>query len=383
MENYLRTYCEIDLDAILQNILNIKEKAGKDVKLMAVIKADGYGHGANEIGHYIKDVVDYFGVATIEEAVELRKADLHLPILILGYNSPSLYHLNLEYDVDQTIYSWETAQKMSEIAVKMGKTARIHIALDTGMTRIGISPDEEGLEIVKEIQKLPSLKIEGLFTHFSCADMTDKGYTFAQMERYDSFVQLLEKNHIEIPTKHICNSAGIMEFDHHRYDMVRSGIITYGLYPSDEVDMTALALTPALSWKSHVVNIMEPKMNRGISYGATYVTDHPCRIATVSIGYADGYPRSLSNKGWVLIRGKKAPIAGRVCMDQMMVDITEIPDVEIEDIVTLIGTDGDQRISVEDMADLSGSFNYEFVCDISKRVPRIYLSEAEAISKKN
>ena len=327
MENYLRTYCEIDLDAILQNILNIKEKAGKDVKLMAVIKADGYGHGANEIGHYIKDVVDYFGVATIEEAVELRKADLHLPILILGYNSPSLYHLNLEYDVDQTIYSWETAQKMSEIAVKMGKTARIHIALDTGMTRIGISPDEEGLEIVKKIQKLPSLKIEGLFTHFSCADMTDKGYTFAQMERYDSFVQLLEENHIEIPTKHICNSAGIMEFDHHRYDMVRSGIITYGLYPSDEVDMTALALTPALSWKSHVVNIMEPKMNRGISYGATYVTDHPCRIATVSIGYADGYPRSLSNKGWVLIRGKKAPIVGRVCMDQMMVDITEIPDV--------------------------------------------------------
>ena len=256
MENYLRTYCEIDLDAILQNILNIKEKAGKDVKLMAVIKADGYGHGANEIGHYIKDVVDYFGVATIEEAVELRKADLHLPILILGYNSPSLYHLNLEYDVDQTIYSWETAQKMSEIAVKMGKTARIHIALDTGMTRIGISPDEEGLEIVKKIQKLPSLKIEGLFTHFSCADMTDKGYTFTQMERYDSFVQLLEENHIEIPTKHICNSAGIMEFDHHRYDMVRSGIITYGLYPSDEVDMTALALTPALSWKSHVVNIM-------------------------------------------------------------------------------------------------------------------------------
>ena len=236
---------------------------------------------------------------------------------------------------------------------------------------------------MKEIQKLPSLKIEGLFTHFSCADMKDKGYTFAQMERYDSFVQLLEENHIEIPTKHICNSAGIMEFDHHRYDMVRSGIITYGLYPSDEVDMTALALTPALSWKSHVVNIMEPKMNRGISYGATYVTDHPCRIATVSIGYADGYPRSLSNKGWVLIRGKKAPIAGRVCMDQMMVDITEIPDVEIEDIVTLIGTDGDQRISVENMADLSGSFNYEFVCDISKRVPRIYLSEAEAISKKN
>lgn len=375
MENYLRTYCEIDLDAILQNILNIKKKAGKDVKLMAVIKADGYGHGANEIGHYIKDEVDFFGVATIEEAIDLRKAGLTLPILILGYNSPSLYHLNLEYDVDQTIYSYETAQKMSETAVKMGKTARIHIALDTGMTRIGISPDEEGLETVKKIHQLSSVKIEGLFTHFSCADMTDKKYTFEQMERYDFFVKLLEENDIEIPIKHICNSAGIMEFDHHRYNMVRSGIITYGLYPSDEVDRNTLPLTPALSWKSHIVNIMEPEMNRGVSYGATYVIDHPCRIATVSIGYADGYSRSLSNKGWVLIHGRKAPIVGRVCMDQMMVDITDIPDVKIEDIVTLIGTDGDERISVEDMANLSGSFNYEFVCDIGKRVPRIYLKE--------
>lgn len=375
MENYLRTYCEINLDAILQNILNIRKKVGNQVKLMAVIKADGYGHGAKEIGHYIKDEVDFFGVATIEEAVEIRKSGLDLPILILGYNSPSLYHLNLEYDVDQTIYSYETAEKMSETAVAMGKTARIHIALDTGMTRIGISPDEKGLRLVKQIQALPGIKIEGLFTHFSCADMTDKGYTFDQMERYDFFVRLLEENQIEIPTKHICNSAGIMEFDHHRYDMVRSGIITYGLYPSDEVDMSTLALTPALSWKSHVVNIMEPEINRGISYGATYVTDHPCRIATVSIGYADGYPRSLSNKGWVLIHGQKAPIVGRVCMDQMMVDITDIPDVEIEDIVTLIGTDGTERISVEELADLAGSFNYEFVCDIGQRVPRVYLKE--------
>lgn len=375
MENYLRTYCEINLDAILQNILNIRKKVGNQVKLMAVIKADGYGHGAKEIGHYIKDEVDFFGVATIEEAVEIRKSGLDLPILILGYNSPSLYHLNLEYDVDQTIYSYETAEKMSETAVAMGKTSRIHIALDTGMTRIGISPDEKGLRLVKQIQALPGIKIEGLFTHFSCADMTDKGYTFDQMERYDFFVRLLEENQIEIPTKHICNSAGIMEFDHHRYDMVRSGIITYGLYPSDEVDMSTLALTPALSWKSHVVNIMEPEINRGISYGATYVTDHPCRIATVSIGYADGYPRSLSNKGWVLIHGQKAPIVGRVCMDQMMVDITDIPDVEIEDIVTLIGTDGTERISVEELADLAGSFNYEFVCDIGQRVPRVYLKE--------
>ena len=292
--------------------------------------------------------------------------------MILGYTSPSLYSLNLKYDVDQTIYSYDTACKMSGEAVKSGKTAKVHIALDTGMTRIGISPDEKGLEIVKQISKLPGIKIEGLFTHFSCADMTDKTYTRQQMERYDYFVKLLSENDIHIPVKHICNSAGIMEFDHHRYDMVRSGIILYGLYPSDEVDKNALELSPAMSWKSHVVNIMEPEMNRGISYGATYVTTHPCRIATVSIGYADGYPRSLSNKGWMLIHGKKAPIVGRVCMDQTMVDITDIPDVKIEDVVTLIGQDGSERISVEDMADLAGSFNYEFVCDVSKRVKRIY-----------
>ena len=372
MEEYLRTWCEVDLDAIYQNICRIREKAGEGTKVMAVIKADGYGHGANEIGHYIKDKVDYFGVAAIEEAVELREAGLTLPTLILGYTSPSLYSLNLKYDVDQTIYSYDTACKMSGEAVKSGKTAKVHIALDTGMTRIGISPDEKGLEIVKQISKLPGIKIEGLFTHFSCADMTDKTYTRQQMERYDYFVKLLSENEIHIPVKHICNSAGIMEFDHHRYDMVRSGIILYGLYPSDEVDKNALELSPAMSWKSHVVNIMEPEMNRGISYGATYVTTHPCRIATVSIGYADGYPRSLSNKGWMLIHGKKAPIVGRVCMDQTMVDITDIPDVKIEDVVTLIGQDGSERISVEDMADLAGSFNYEFVCDVSKRVKRIY-----------
>lgn len=372
MAEYLRTWCEIDLDAIRKNIINIREKKGPQGKLMAVIKADGYGHGAREIGDYIKDKVDYFGVASIEEAVELREAGLKLPILILGYNSPSLYETNLKYDVDQTIYSYDTAKKMSEEAAHKGKTAKIHIALDTGMTRIGLSPDEEGLRIVQKIAALPSIKIEGLFTHLSCADMADKAYTKQQMKRYDHFVELLRNAGIEIPLKHICNSAGIMEFDHHRYDMSRAGIIVYGLYPSDEVEKSSLFLAPALTWKSHVVNIMEPEIGRGISYGATYIVEQSRRIATVSIGYADGYPRSLSNKGWMLIHGKKAPIVGRVCMDQTMVDITDIPDVKIEDEVTLIGQDGDNRISVEEMADLAGSFNYEFVCDISKRVKRIY-----------
>ena len=373
MEPYLRTWCEVDLDAIRQNMINIREKAGDGTKVMAVIKADGYGHGAAAIGRYIYGEADYFGVATIEEAVELRQAGIDKPVLVLGYTSPALYGKNLHYDVEQTIYTMEAARKMSEEAVKLGKTARIHIALDTGMTRIGVSPDERGLAFVQEVQALSHLEITGLFSHFACADMEDKAYSEQQMERFDHFVDLLEEHQIHIPTKHLCNSAGIMEFDHHRFDMVRAGIILYGLYPSDEVDQGVLPLTPAMSWKSHVVNIMEPELHRGISYGATYVTDRPCRIATVSIGYADGYPRSLSNKGWMLIRGKKAPIVGRVCMDQTMVDITDIPDVQMEDVVTLIGTDGKERISVEDMADLSGSFNYEFVCDVGQRVKRVYV----------
>ncbi|MBQ9157039.1 MAG: alanine racemase [Eubacterium sp.] len=372
MGEYLRTWCDIDLGAIRSNMVNIRRKAGEGTRVMAVIKADGYGHGAVPIGHYIEDIADYFGVAAIEEGVELRLSGITKPILVLGYNSPSLYSLNLRYDVDQTIYSLETARAMSEAAVREGKTARIHIALDTGMTRIGLSPDDRGLEIVREIAALPGLRLQGLFTHFSCADMTNKAYTYEQMKRYDHFVDLLDEAGIEIPDKHICNSAGIMEFDHHRYDMVRAGIILYGLLPSDEVDEKAIELTPALSWRSHVVNVMEPELNRGISYGATYVTDHPIRVATVSIGYADGYPRSLSNKGWVLIHGQKAPILGRVCMDQMMVDITDIPDVQVEDVVTLTGYDGEERISAEEISELAGSFNYEFVCDISKRVPRKY-----------
>ncbi|MEE1228532.1 MAG: alanine racemase [Lachnospiraceae bacterium] len=374
MEKYQRTYCEIDLDAIRTNVINIKKKAG-DVKVAAVVKADGYGHGAVPIANYVKDLIDYFAVATVEEGVELREGGIELPIMTLGYVSPKQYDLNLKYDIEQTIYSLETAEEMSRQAVEAGKTAKIHIALDTGMTRIGISPDEKGLQLVKKIAALPGIKIQGLFTHLSCADMSDQTYTYGQMDRYDHFVELLDGAGIEIPVKHLCNSAGIMEFDHHRYNMVRAGIILYGLYPSDEVHYENLPMCPALSWKAHVVNIMHPEMNRGISYGATYVTDHPCTIATVSIGYADGYPRSLSNKGWVLIHGKKAPIVGRVCMDQTMVDITDIPDVKIEDTVTLIGSDGDARISVEDMADLAGSFNYEFICDISKRVPRDYIGK--------
>lgn len=373
MRKDLRTYAIVDLEAIADNIKAIKACITPDVKVAAVIKTDGYGHGAVEIGKRLREEVDYFAVATVEEGMELRRAGLTLPILILGYTMRAEYSDLVRYGIEQTIYSLEDAKELGELAIAMGKKAVIHIALDTGMGRIGFTPDEESARTVKEISKLPGIELKGLFTHFSTADETDKTYTALQMERYDAFVKMLEACGVEIPLKHVCNSAAIMEFDHHRFQMVRSGIITYGLYPSEEVKKSNLALRPALEWKAHVVHVKTAGPGLGISYGKTYVTDRPwTRIATVNVGYGDGYPRNLSNKGRVLIHGKSAPIIGRVCMDQFMVDVSEIDDVKVEDEVTLIGRDGDEVISVEEAAGLAGTFNYEFVCGIGKRVPRIY-----------
>lgn len=374
MDGYLRTYAEIDMSAALHNIKAIRKRIGDDVKLMAIIKADAYGHGAVQYGTLYKDIADYFGVATIEEGIELRQAGLKLPILILGYTSPKQFDRLIEYDIEPAIYTREAACALSETAVKMGKRAKFHIAVDTGMTRIGFEVTDESADTVEYISKLPMIDLNGMFTHFACADEYDKTYSKMQMDKYDRFVEALKKRNVEIPVKHICNSAGIMEFDHHRYDMVRAGIILYGLYPSEEVNKEALDLIPVMSWRSHVVNVFTAEPGVGVSYGATFKTGEHTKIATVSIGYADGYPRSLSNKGRVIIKGHSVPIIGRVCMDQMMVDISGYDDIEVEDTVTLIGTDGGEHISVEEISALAGSFNYEFVCDVSKRVPRVYIN---------
>lgn len=373
MKDYLRCFAEINLNSIEHNIGQVRKKIGSDVGIMAVIKADGYGHGAVKIAERIADKVSYFAVAAIEEAVELRNSGVTLPILILGYTSPSQYDEIVEYDITQTIYSIDTARLLSDAAVKKNKRAKIHIALDTGMTRIGFHMDEGSVDEVAAIAGLKNIYLEGMFSHFSCADMTDKAYSKKQMDNYDWFVGELDKRGIDIPLKHLCNSAGIIEFDDHRFNMVRSGIITYGLYPSNEVRTDELHFEPALTWKTHVVNVKEVEAGHGVSYGATYVTDRTTRIATLSVGYADGYPRSLSNKGRVLIHGKPAPIIGRICMDQMMVDVSDIDDVQIEDIAVLVGWDKEEHISCEEAADMAGSFNYEFVCGISKRVKRIYI----------
>ena len=373
MSGYLRCYAEVSLKAIGHNIAQVKKRLRPGVKLLAVIKADAYGHGAVRVGKYLEDQVDYFAVATAEEAMELREQGIRLPVLVLGYISPEQYGEILDYDITQTVYSLEIAEKLSEASVKAGCRTKIHAALDTGMTRIGFHITEEEADRIAAISRLPGLELEGMFTHFSCADQKDKTYCGLQLEKFRRMEGMLRERGVEIPVKHICNSAGIMEFDDYRFDMVRSGIVTYGLYPSEEVDKSRLPLIPALSWKSRVIHVQDVEPGLGVSYGATYTTEGPCtRIATVSAGYADGYPRALSNKGRVLIHGRYAPILGRVCMDQMMVDVSHIPDVKVEDMVTLIGREGDRGITMEEVADPACRFNYEMACGISKRVPRIY-----------
>ena len=373
MSGYLRCYAEVSLKAIGHNIAQVKKRLRPGVKLLAVIKADAYGHGAVRVGKYLEDQVDYFAVATAEEAMELREQGIRLPVLVLGYISPEQYGEILDYDITQTVYSLEIAEKLSEASVKAGCRTKIHAALDTGMTRIGFHITEEEADRIAAISRLPGRELEGMFTHFSCADQKDKTYCGLQLEKFRRMEGMLRERGVEIPVKHICKSAGIMEFDDYRFDMVRSVIVTYGLYPSEEVDKSRLPLIPALSWKSRVIHVQDVEPGLGVSYGATYTTEGPCtRIATVSAGYADGYPRALSNKGRVLIHGRYAPILGRVCMDQMMVDVSHIPDVKVEDTVTLIGREGDRRITMEEVADPACRFNYEMACGISKRVPRIY-----------
>ena len=373
MSDYLRCWAEISLSAIGHNIEEVRKRLAPGVRLLAVIKADAYGHGAVRVGKYLEDRVNYFAVATLEEAVELRENGIRLPILILGYTSPSQYEDLVAFDITQTIYSRETAELLNREAANQGKRAGIHIALDTGMTRIGFQVTEEDADVIADIGRLPHLKMEGLFTHFACADQKDKTYCSGQLEKFNRMVRMLEERKVEIPLKHVCNSAGIMEFDDFRYDMVRSGIVTYGLYPSEEVRKERLDLIPALEWKSRVIHVKEVGNGLGVSYGATYVThEGRTRIATVSAGYADGYPRALSSKGRVLIHGQYAPILGRVCMDQFMVDVSGIPDVRVEDVVTLVGRDGENSISIEEIADPAARFNYEMACGISRRVTRVY-----------
>ncbi len=372
MKLYLRVCAEINLDAAAYNLKNMKNNLEKETRIIAVVKTDGYGHGAVPIARMAEELDYIWGsaVATIEEAVMLRREGVQKPILVLGFVFPDGYEDAVRYDIRLAVFKLSMARQLSEEAVRQGKTAYLHIKVDTGMGRIGFPDDGDSADAVKEISLLPQVQIEGLFTHFARADEKDKEAARQQLSRYLDFSRMLEERGIEIPMRHCSNTAGIFDLKEANLDAVRAGISIYGLYPSDEVNKFAVAITPVMSLKSHVAFIKDVEPGTAISYGGMFVAEHRMRIATIPVGYGDGYPRSLSNKGYVLIRGRRAPITGRVCMDQFMVDVTDIPDAREGDMVTLIGSEGGQEITMEFLGELSGRFNYELACDIGKRVPR-------------
>lgn len=377
---YERVYAAIDLDAIAENFKNMRANIDPNTRMIAVIKTDGYGHGAVPIANMVEayDYIWGFAVATAEEAFELRANQVTKPILILGYTFEEHFDEMVKQDIRPAVFQYHTAQLLSNHALSLNKKIRIHLAVDTGMGRIGFLPDlQESIEDIKKIKELPGMEIEGMFTHFSTADTLDKSSAMEQIRIYREFADILNQEGIEIPIRHCSNSAGILEIREANMDMVRAGITIYGIYPSDEVSRKSVALKPAMSIKSHIVYIKEVKPGVSISYGATYTTTRTTRIATIPVGYGDGYPRSLSNKGHVLIHGKKAPILGRICMDQFMVDVTEIPEALELDEVVLMGRSGECEITVDELGHLSGRFPYEFVCDIGKRVPRVYVQKGE------
>lgn len=374
MKKYDRIKAVVSLDAIAHNFEEMRKNIKDDTKIIAVIKADGYGHGAEAIAALIHEY-DYiwgFAVATPEEALRLRSFGAKKPVLILGIVFEEYFPELIAQDIRLTVCEYKMAEMLSREGMRQGKTVHIHLALDTGMSRIGFADVPESVEKIRKIAALQNMEIEGMFTHFARADESDLTPAREQLDRYLVFAGLLEEKGIHIPLKHCSNSAGIIRMPQANLDAVRAGITIYGLYPSDEVERDKVRLEPAMELKSHITYIKELKAGTPVSYGGTYTAPKDIRTATVPAGYADGYPRSLSNKGWVLIRGRRAPVIGRICMDQFMVDVSEIPDACVGDEVTLIGKDGKEMISMEEMGDLSGRFSYEFACDISKRVPRVY-----------
>ena len=379
---FQRVYAQIDLDIIKENVLQMKQHIDCGTKMLAVIKTDGYGHGSVPIARCLEhlDCMYGYAVATAEEAYILREAGIKLPILILGYTFPYSYERLIEEEIRPAVFRRDTLKELSEAAEKAGKAARVHIKVDTGMGRIGIRPDEEGLSFVKEAMETPGVEIEGIFTHFARADETDKTSALKQFEAFKSFIEKIEGElGLHIPVKHCSNSAGIVELPQANMDVVRPGIILYGLRPSEEVSQEIIPLRPVLSLHSHVVYVKDLYPGQSVSYGGTFTAEQKMRIATIPVGYGDGYPRMLSGKGYVLIHGKKTPILGRVCMDQFMVDVTDIPKVREGDAVTLIGTQGEETITAESLGELSGRFNYELVCDLGRRIPRVYIQDEKIV----
>lgn len=379
MKSYSRVYAEINLDAVSHNIAQIEQRIGKDTKIMGVIKADGYGHGAVPIGKELEKMESLWGyaVATAEEGEILRRNGLKKPILILGAVFPEKYGILAKNEIRPTVYSMKQAGELERFAEKWGCVLKVHLKIDTGLSRLGFQVTEEAAEELAQIAGMPHIIVEGIFTHFAMADARDKTMAKEQLRQFQKMKEMMSRRGISIPISHCANSAAMIDLPESGMSLVRAGISLYGMWPSGEVRKENLDLQPALSLKSRIVFLKELEPGRTISYGATYETKKRQRIATIPVGYADGYPRSLSNRGYVLIHGKPAPVCGRICMDQFMADVTDIPEAEEGDEVTLVGKDGAREISMEEIGDLSGRFNYEFACDLGKRIPRVYRKEGK------
>lgn len=386
IENYQRVYAVIDLDAVRYNMEQMHNNLSDDTQMIGVIKADGYGHGAVQIGRELEKMGYVFGhaVATAEEAMILRRVGLHKPILILGYTFPYCYEDLIRFDIRPTVFREDTLEELSACAQTMCKHVKVHVKVDTGMTRVGIRPDNNGIEFMNRVFHTEGIEVEGIYTHFARADETNKASAREQLKKLQDFMMRVEKElGYKIPISHCSNSASIMEMPEANMDVVRAGIALYGLWPSEQVARNIVELQPVLSLKSHIIYIREVEAGVPVSYGGTYVTPKKMRIATIPVGYGDGYPRGLSNKGYVLIRGKKAPILGRVCMDQFMVSVEDIPEAAEGDEVTLIGRDDTLEITMEQLGDLSGRFNYELACDLGKRIPRVYVKNGRIVATKD
>lgn len=387
-EQYDRVWATVNLDALVYNINVMKDnlqQAGIDMErvgMYGIVKADAYGHGAVPAALVIEPLVMGFGVATVDEGLLLRKHGIKKDIVILSTPNPIRFPEVAMADLQPAVYCREHAEKLSKIAVSTGKTVKIHITVDTGMSRIGMLPNEENAELTAYIAGLAGIKIEGVFTHFAKADEPDKEFSRKQAQRFTAFSELLKARGIAIPVRHISNSAAIMELPDQTLDAVRAGICLYGLYPSGETEKSRQSLMPALELKSEISYVKEIEPGTMVSYGGTYTALHRVKVATIPIGYGDGYPRNLSGKGYILVNGQKAPILGRICMDQMMVDVTGI-NVQAGAVVTLIGRDGDQEIRVEELAEISGGFHYEMICNLGKRVPKIYLQNGKVVGSKD
>ncbi len=385
MKTYSRVYAEIDLDAILHNMEQMQGSIKSGTKIMGVIKTDGYGHGAVPIGRELEqlDVTWGYATATAEEAHILRRNGLQKPVLVLGASFPESYGLLAKEEVRATVFSLRQAEEMERYASGTGQKMTIHIKVDTGLSRLGFQVTKEAADEIAQISAMPHIVIEGMFTHFAKADAKDKTMAKAQLQKFLHMEEMLLERGVKAPILHCANSAAIIDMPNANMDVVRAGISLYGMWPSDEVQKGRLCLKPALSLKSRIIFLKELEAGRTISYGATYKTAGKQRIATIPVGYGDGYPRSLSNKGCVLIHGKRAPICGRICMDQFMVDVSHIPEAAEGDLVVLVGTDGEESITMEEIGEVSGRFNYEFACDLGKRIPRVYRKGGRVIGTKD